>query len=70
MVDREVQAAEARRDFSALLDEVEHHDVHVTVLRYITPAAVIVPPAWYERARQALARQTFAASDEPDPPPG
>ena len=64
MADREVQASDARRDFSSLLDEVEHHGVHVKVLRYITPAAVIVPPDWYERARQAL-----IASD-PEHPPG
>ena len=63
--DKQVQSGEARRDFSSLLDEVEHHGVHVTVLRYTTPAAIIVPPDWYARAVQAL-----AASGEPDPPPG
>ena len=62
---KQVQSGEARRDLSSLLDEVEHHGVHVTVLRYTTPAAVIVPPDWYARAAQAL-----AASSEPDPPPG
>ena len=65
MAVREVLAAEARRDFSALLDDVEHHDTHVKVQRYTTVAAVMVPPDWYARAVQAL-----AASGEPDPPPG
>jgi prevent-host-death family protein len=62
---KQVQAADARRDFSSLLDEVEHHGVHVEIRRYNDPAAYLVPPAWYERAQQAL-----AASAEPDPPPG
>jgi hypothetical protein len=65
MAVREVLAAEARRDFSAVLDDVEHHGTHVKVQRYTTVAAVMVPPDWYARAAQAL-----AASGEPDPPPG
>ena len=63
--DKQVQSGEARRDFSSLLDEVEHHGVHVEIRRYNDPAAYLVPPAWYERAARAL-----AASGEPDPPPG
>jgi prevent-host-death family protein len=62
---KQVRAADARRDFSSLLDEVEHHGVHVEIRRYNDPAAYLVPPAWYERAQQAL-----ATSAEPDPPPG
>jgi prevent-host-death family protein len=62
---KQVQAADARRDLSSLLDEVEHHGVHVEIRRYHDPAAYLVPPAWYERATRAL-----AASGEPDPPPG
>jgi prevent-host-death family protein len=63
--DKQVQAADARRDLSALLDEVEHHGVHVEIRRYNDPAAYLVPPEWYERAEQAL-----AAHGGPDPPPG
>ena len=62
---RQVQAADARRDLSTLLDEVEHHGVHIEIRRYNDPAAYLVPPEWYERARQAL-----AARGGPDPPPG
>jgi len=62
---KQVQAADARRDLSSLLDEVEHHGVHVEIRRYNDPAAYLVPPAWYERAARAL-----AASGEADPPPG
>lgn len=65
MAVREVLAAEARSDFSGVLDDVEHHGTHVKVRRYTTVAAVMVPPDWYARAAAAL-----AASDEPDPPPG
>ena len=64
MAGRHVLSEEARRGFSSLLDEVEHHAAHITVLRYKTPAAVIVPPEWYERACRALGE-----APEPDPPP-
>ena len=63
--DKQVQSGEARRDFSSLLDEVEHHGVHIEIRRYNDPAAYLVPPDWYERAERAL-----VAIDEPDPPPG
>jgi antitoxin (DNA-binding transcriptional repressor) of toxin-antitoxin stability system len=62
---KQVQAAEAVRGFSSLLDEVEHHGVRVEIRRYNDPAAYLVPPDWYARAERAL-----AASGEPDPPPG
>ena len=43
--DKEVQAGEARRDFSPLLDEVEHHGAHVEVRRYrILPPIMSRPP--------------------------
>ena len=51
---REVQSDEARRTFRALLNEVEHRGEHVTILRYTTPAAVLVPVGWYERALAAI----------------
>jgi prevent-host-death family protein len=52
--DRGVHSDEVRRRFRVLLNEVEHDGAHITVLRYETPAAVIVPVGWYERAREAL----------------
>lgn len=54
MGDKQVLSDEARRNFRALLNDVEHDDAHVTILRYATPAAVLVPVEWYERAQQAL----------------
>ncbi len=54
MGDKQVLSDEARRNFRALLNDVEHDDAHVTILRYQTPAAVIVPVEWYEQAQQAL----------------
>jgi PHD/YefM family antitoxin component YafN of YafNO toxin-antitoxin module len=55
MPDKQVLSEEARRNFSALAAEVQYQGVHVTVMRYKTPALVMVPPDWYERACQALA---------------
>jgi len=63
MADKQLLSEEARRNFGTLLGEVQYQGVHVTVMRYKTPAAVIVPPDWYEHARQAL-----AASDPEHPP--
>ncbi|HXJ27000.1 MAG TPA: type II toxin-antitoxin system prevent-host-death family antitoxin, partial [Streptosporangiaceae bacterium] len=45
---------DVRRRWSDLLDSVEHHDAHVTVMRYRKPAAVIVPIAWYEKAQRTI----------------
>lgn len=49
-----VQSEQVRRELRTLLNEVEGGGEHVGVLRYRTPAAVIVPYAWYEQARAAL----------------
>lgn len=49
-----VGSDEARRRFRELLNAVEHNGEHVTVLRYQTPAAVIVPVEWYERAEAEM----------------
>jgi prevent-host-death family protein len=51
--DRRVRSDEARRTLRDLLNEVEHEGAHVYVLRYDTPAAVIVPVEWYEQAKEA-----------------
>ena len=68
--DKQVQSGEARRDFSALLDEVEHHDVHVKVRRYTIPppsgAARLVRPrrtgARGQRRARPAARVTGRAA--------
>ena len=56
-MDKEVRSDEARRQWSDLLDSVEHHDAHITVLRYAKPAAVIVPVWWHELAITELAEE-------------
>ena len=38
----------------SVLDRVEHHGEYVTILRYKTPAAVLVPVTWYKSAQAAL----------------
>jgi len=54
MDDKQVRSDEARRNLRDLLDEVEHHDVHVTILRYDKPAAVLVSLEWYEQAKALI----------------
>jgi prevent-host-death family protein len=56
--DETVASDDVRRRWSDLLDSVEHHDAHVTVLRYRKPAAVIVSVAWYEQAKGLLEKQS------------
>lgn len=51
MGDKQVLSDEARRNFRALLNDVEHGDAHVTILRYGTPAVVVVPVDWYEQVK-------------------
>ena len=50
---RQIHSDEARRNFRDLLNSVEHDGEHVTILRYDTPAAVIVPVEWYKAAKEA-----------------
>ena len=50
----EVRSEELRRNLRPLLNSVEREQAHVTVKRYEERTAVIVPVAWYERARAAL----------------
>jgi antitoxin (DNA-binding transcriptional repressor) of toxin-antitoxin stability system len=45
---------DAQRRFRSVLDRVEHHGEHVTILRYKTPAAVLVPVTWYLSTQAAL----------------
>jgi PHD/YefM family antitoxin component YafN of YafNO toxin-antitoxin module len=49
--DRWVRSDEARTKLRALLDLVAQDDAHVYILRYDTPAAVLVPVDWYEQKR-------------------
>jgi prevent-host-death family protein len=49
-----VSSEDTRRRFRELMDSVEHHGVHVTVMRYRKPAVVIVPIDWYEQAKSLL----------------
>lgn len=51
---KQIGSDDARRDFRALLNDVEHQGEHVTIMRYQTPAAVVVPVEWYEKARAAV----------------
>ena len=51
---QEMQSDYARREFRALLDKVDRDGEHVTILRYQTPVAVIVPLRWYEDALMAI----------------
>jgi prevent-host-death family protein len=54
MEDRQVHSDEARRNLRELLNAVEHDGEHVTILRYDTPAAVMVPVEWYETVKAHL----------------
>lgn len=51
---KQVGSDDARRDFRALLNDVEHQGEHITVMRYKTPAAVIVPVWWYDLAEDLM----------------
>ncbi len=65
MTDRQVRSDEARQNLRGLLNDVEHHDVRVTILRYGKPAAVIVPVSWYEEARALTAAQEQDTGSRP-----
>jgi prevent-host-death family protein len=52
---KEYRSDEARRAFREILNEVEHQGEHVTVLRYQTPAAVVVPVEWYDAVTALVA---------------
>lgn len=54
MTDRTVHSDDARRRLRELLNAVEHDGEHVTILRYDTPAAVMVPVEWHERVNKTL----------------
>jgi prevent-host-death family protein len=56
MGDRQVPSDEARRNFRALLTDVEY-GAHVTITRWSVPGAVVVPVEWYEQAQQALSKE-------------
>jgi prevent-host-death family protein len=64
MMDKQLRSDQARRNFRGLLDEVEHHDVHITILRYDQPAAVLVSPQWYEEAKAQIAALAWIVERE------
>ena len=49
--ERWVRSDEARAKLRDLLDEIARDGAHIYVLRYDTPAAVMVPVEWYERVK-------------------
>lgn len=49
-----IASGEARAKFRELLNEVEVRGEHVEIHRRGITAAVVVPAAWYERAKAAL----------------
>lgn len=51
---RSVPSDEAKRGFRALINAVEHDGEHVEILRYKTPAAIIVPIEWYVHAKASI----------------
>ncbi len=51
---QEVRSDDARRRLRDLLNAVERDGAHITILRYNTPSAVLVPVEWYEQAREAI----------------
>lgn len=64
MESKELKSDEARRNFRGLLNEVEHNGVHVTILRWNVPAAVVVPADWYEEAKAQIAALGYIATRE------
>ena len=53
MTEIEISLTDARRKFHDLLSVVEREGSHVTITRYGTPAAAIVPARWYQQVRGA-----------------
>jgi PHD/YefM family antitoxin component YafN of YafNO toxin-antitoxin module len=51
---RHVLSDDARKRFREILDDVEHHGAQYQIRRYQTPAGVLVPADWFERARALL----------------
>ncbi len=50
---KQISSYQARTGFRDVLDDVMRGE-HVTISRWNRPAAVMVPPDWWQRARQAL----------------
>lgn len=51
-----VTPGDIRRNFHAVLNDVAHHDAHVTIRRYDKSAAVLVPAEWHRRAEALMAK--------------
>lgn len=53
---KDTRSDEVRQNWRDVLNDVEHQGEHVTVLRYTTPAAVIVPVDWYRKASDLMSQ--------------
>jgi prevent-host-death family protein len=53
-MDETVPVQEAREQFAQLLNGTQWQDKHIAITRHGKTAGVLVPPDWYEQARQAL----------------
>ena len=62
---RRVHSDEARRSLRELLNEIERDGAHITILRYQTPATVMVPVDWYRNAN-AVYRGVLAFTHDTD----
>lgn len=56
-MDETVKVQEAREQFAQLLNGTQWQDKHIAITRHGKTAAVLVPPDWYERAKEALEAQ-------------
>jgi PHD/YefM family antitoxin component YafN of YafNO toxin-antitoxin module len=64
MDEKRVRSEEARRLFRVLLNAVERNDAHITILRYDTPAAVLVPVEWHREATEAMQQYRHTTEQE------
>jgi len=51
---QQVRSEEARKRLRDLLNAVERNGEHITILRYDTPAAVLVPVEWHRKALSVM----------------
>jgi prevent-host-death family protein len=57
-----VLSDDARKRFREILNDVEHNGAHYEIRRYQTPAAMLVPVDWFERAQSALTEPRKASN--------
>ncbi|MFC8065536.1 type II toxin-antitoxin system Phd/YefM family antitoxin [Streptomyces sp. NPDC057293] len=56
-MDETVSVQDAREQFAQLLNGTQWQGKHVAITRHGRTAGVLVPPDWYEQARQAIAAE-------------